>query len=289
MKDDLSNQERHALEKKLESDPFEKEAMEGLEGIGPEKAEGDILSLHASLRRRLGRRRRRTWYGIAATAASILIVGTIFLNIYDLNPDEANSEPLTEESFRSLDPGKEETPATVEKTSEDESIEKSREAKKAEAKAQKKAEPEAQAKAQPDAQPDAQAKAEPMAQAKTEAQAGGPPASERAAAQAPERDREEQALDMVTEDKAEIVAVEAEPKKSKQAAGKEKSAAPVAFTPAAAKAGLISGVVVSSEDMDPLPGASIVISGTNSGTVSDMDGRFSLPLMIPRLLLWPVS
>ncbi len=119
LKDDLSNQERHALERDLESDPFEKEAMEGLESIPSEKAEADLLSLHASLNKRISRRKRRTWYGIAATLASILIVGTIFLNIYDLNPDDPKHQPVTEESFRTLDSGHKGEVLTREKSGEE--------------------------------------------------------------------------------------------------------------------------------------------------------------------------
>lgn len=38
----------------------------------------------------------------------------------------------------------------------------------------------------------------------------------------------------------------------------------------------VSGVVISGEDNLPLPGVSILIKGTTSGTVTDVDGRFSL-------------
>jgi hypothetical protein len=38
----------------------------------------------------------------------------------------------------------------------------------------------------------------------------------------------------------------------------------------------VSGIVVSSEDQEPLPGASILVKGSDSGMVADMDGRFSL-------------
>lgn len=38
----------------------------------------------------------------------------------------------------------------------------------------------------------------------------------------------------------------------------------------------INGTVVSSEDGEPIPGASIVVSGTKTGAVTDINGRFSL-------------
>jgi hypothetical protein len=42
-----------------------------------------------------------------------------------------------------------------------------------------------------------------------------------------------------------------------------------------AQEGGIKGTVVSSDDGMPLPGATIIISGTNTSTVADFDGNFS--------------
>ena len=38
----------------------------------------------------------------------------------------------------------------------------------------------------------------------------------------------------------------------------------------------INGIVVSSEDGQPVIGASIVVAGTQNGTVTDVDGNFTL-------------
>ena len=38
----------------------------------------------------------------------------------------------------------------------------------------------------------------------------------------------------------------------------------------------ISGTVTSSDDGDPIVGASVVIEGTKTGTVTDIDGNFTL-------------
>ena len=105
LKRDLTNQERHSFERNLEADPFEKEAMEGFGQLSPEQAEEDILSLHASMRKRLSRRKRNAVYSIAATVASLLIVGTVFLQIHNFHPssdEPAESLPvevLTEEAM----------------------------------------------------------------------------------------------------------------------------------------------------------------------------------------------
>jgi len=270
LKDELSKQERHDLEKGLQADAFEQEAMEGLESISPEKAEQDILSLHASLNRRLGRRRRRTWYSIAATAASILLVGTIFLNLYDLNPDKTDHEPLTEETFRDLSSNKE-VPKAARALAQDE-------APMAE-------EVEQQLEFAEEIAPAAEESVEPPAaevavESVEAVVAEEPPAAMVAI--------EEETFDMILADE-EIVAVEGEPQRSKRSAVKEKMAAPMtnaaqaeAATPTMQAeqitlAGQVSGIVISSEDMEALPGASIMISGTNSGTLTDMEGRFTLP------------
>lgn len=115
LKDELSGRERHDLEKGLEADPFEKEAMEGLQSIPPEKAEEDLLALHASLGKRLKRKTRYRWYAVAATIASIMIVGSVFLNIYDLNPREEEILDRSEEAFSGTAP---ETEAEIETETE---------------------------------------------------------------------------------------------------------------------------------------------------------------------------
>lgn len=91
LKGSLANGERHELEREMERDPFTREALEGLEQIGPDQAAEDLLALHNQLRKRLRRRRRVAVYGMAATVASILIVGTIFLQLYDFKPDEGKN------------------------------------------------------------------------------------------------------------------------------------------------------------------------------------------------------
>ena len=38
----------------------------------------------------------------------------------------------------------------------------------------------------------------------------------------------------------------------------------------------VSGTVISSEDNEPIIGASIIVQGSKAGTVTDSDGKFSL-------------
>jgi len=99
LKGELSNEERYSFERDLQADPFALEAMEGMDQVSADEFEEDILSLHSALRKRLQRRRRRTFYYAAASIASLLIVGTIFLNIYNINPKTAEETIPTDETF----------------------------------------------------------------------------------------------------------------------------------------------------------------------------------------------
>lgn len=115
----FSNRERHSFERDLESDPFAKEALEGMERLSPEQAEEDLLELHFRLRerlarkepvrKRLARRRRIAIYSTAAVIASLLIVGTVFLQLYDLDPEKAEKK-LYEKEYPAVAPGEKEEP-----------------------------------------------------------------------------------------------------------------------------------------------------------------------------------
>jgi CarboxypepD_reg-like domain/Gram-negative bacterial TonB protein C-terminal len=232
LKGELSNKERHSFERKLEADSFEKEALEGLETLSPQEAEEDLLLLHDKVRRRLKRRRRIAIYSIAASVASILIVGSIFLNIYQLNPDQSKEPHSGDEIFM------QDKPETLTKAEEELIPEKEVTV--------------AQAEERVTAKPDSKV-----------TQSAGKPAQ----AQEPELDE----LILVEAEPQ----MEAEPQKSRKKDRSERkgNAAPAPATRVSEK---VSGVVLSSEDMEPLPGASLAIKGSDQGMVTDMEGRFSL-------------
>lgn len=41
----------------------------------------------------------------------------------------------------------------------------------------------------------------------------------------------------------------------------------------------VTGVVLSAEDNEPVVGASVLVKGLNAGTVTDVDGKFTLPAL----------
>jgi len=85
----LKGRERNAIEREMERDPFEAEAMEGFEKVSREEAEQDLSQLRASLSRRTRKIRWVGWYSAAAALATILVAGTIFLH---LNNDDGGIE-----------------------------------------------------------------------------------------------------------------------------------------------------------------------------------------------------
>ncbi|HDS07811.1 MAG TPA: energy transducer TonB [Bacteroides sp.] len=107
LKGAFSFRERHQFERDLEADPFAKEALEGLERISPDQAEEDLLNLYSRLGERMANKRpagrkpaskrRIAVYSAAAAVAALLIVGTVFLRLYDFNPDQAEETLIGEE------------------------------------------------------------------------------------------------------------------------------------------------------------------------------------------------
>ena len=281
LKGELSNKERHALERDLEVDAFEKEAMEGFEMIAPGELEEDLLSLHSNLRKRQQRRKRMALYGVAATVASILVVGTIFINIYDFNPDVDQEADQTEEPLlmeKSPEPSE---PAAAEEQDLDEEI------REEETGIMEKSQTEeSQVSGVRDAKvPEAAKKLEqPSDKAEVlvpdqeivmdEAKAGeakvGEAEVDDAEFAAPQMAPEiaEEAAPVLEADA--VLAVEAAPTRRQKRALSKARAAPSSVDQ-------LSGVVISAEDMNPLPGASVMVKGTDSGYVADMQGRFSVP------------
>ncbi len=256
LKGELSREERYTFERDLQADPFEMDAIEGMEQVPVGELEEDLLSLHANMHKRLKRRRRRTFYYAAASIASLLIVGTVFLNIYNINPKSAQETISNDETFL------QEESALQSEAPEQEIPE-------------KEVVPP-QVTVQADAPVTEQSEISEEARLVERAQE---------LMETPDQEeiiyQEEKALgavEMVSDEaeapvpvsKAdELVVMEAQPRRSQK-----KSRAQEA--PAQYSTGRVSGVVVSSEDMEPLPGASIMVKGSDSGMVADLDGRFTL-------------
>ena len=257
LKGEISSQERHAFEKGLEADPFEQEAMEGLETLETGQAEQDMLYLHNRLRKRLSRRRRVAFYSVAATVASLLIVGTVFLKIHDFNPSSDEKQVYTEESF---DPG------TLPEAEADEPISPAQERTQElpEKASLNEGDPTIEIVEVQDAEP---AKAETYDFAM----------------------EEEQITHLEAEPLAKAAGNRAAQTTQKSKKRKKSVAQPVAQSPREISnevvtqteleqmlTGQVSGIVISAEDQGPIPGAIVENRALNSGVFTDLDGRFDI-------------
>lgn len=302
LKGDLSKQERYSFEKDLEADPFGKEAMEGMELLSTDQVEEDILTLHGSLRKRLGRRRRIAWYSAAASIASLLIIGTVFLQIYDFNP-EKTEKSLNEETFGVSPPTEqpESIPADEVPGIEGESVDETtgQAEERIEATREVSAELERMVPA-----PEAPKERAPVEEGRIEETLPREAESDAimyVEAEAVSIEDEALVVDeaVVREDKAvtvkdevvhkEIMAVPETRKRTERRSKQLNEPAvtqPVVMQKTASSegdysrlvSGHISGVVISAEDMEPLPGASVAFKGNITGVVTNMDGMFTLPL-----------
>jgi TonB family protein len=75
----MTERERNAFERKLQTDPFAAEASEGLEETDPSIAEKDLAGLRMQIKKRANRKQRVLWYRIAASVAVLIIISAIFI------------------------------------------------------------------------------------------------------------------------------------------------------------------------------------------------------------------
>jgi hypothetical protein len=79
---DLSDEERHALERALQKDLFAAEALEGLSSQHIEQVREDLEKLENQLAKRTRSRKSTMWIRAAASIALLLAVGTIYLTVF---------------------------------------------------------------------------------------------------------------------------------------------------------------------------------------------------------------
>ncbi len=81
LSDGLSDEERHALEREMQKDPFMEEALEGLSSLTTEQARQDLSELHYRLRRRVKGSRSRIWIPVAASVAVLVTAGVVYFTV----------------------------------------------------------------------------------------------------------------------------------------------------------------------------------------------------------------
>ena len=287
--DQMSEEERNAFEKSLQQDPFDAEALEGLSSITPEEARTDLAGLQDQIQKRVARtsltkRNTRTmWYRVAAAITVLLVVTSVLFTLFSdrlgqLDRKVADSPEAEKEVISPALPAEN---AAVESSDEIRPIQSKVEDEGADV---------------PEKKESTLLKPE---KAETEPEVASEIISEKIVEE--ELDREELA-DIQIEEAEEVEAAELaleEDIHTDEVAAPAQAMAPAMTEnrPAAAKsmkrervetqqmAGaveeqqrILSGVVISEEDEQPLQGVVVAVKGSRTGTVTDQDGKFQISI-----------
>jgi len=288
----LRGKDRNAFERRLQKDPFEAEAAEGLGLVSREEMEEDLRTAALKIRRRISRKRRIAWYSAAAAIASLMIVATIFFTVDDGNMDRYLTAPEFEEAAKE----KPDAPSMIKKETRKDVIPDAADGKAADILqgAGKEEEPVTGAGTEDESLPGTDPE-EDRVQAKVQEEE--PLLKEVAddtevrelnlqdqAMKATRQDAAQSRLKQDTEDHSQATA-RAEEKGGTETIRAEGYEDEITQQLQGQFAGInvtqnlqgeVSGIVYSADDLEPLPGVTLFIKGSTAGTVSGVDGRFSL-------------
>ena len=237
--DQLTGKERHQLEKEMQKDPFLEDALEGLSMHSPKEVEEDISSLNKRIKRQTGLSNYYILYRVAAAIAIMVFISSLFIVFYYSKPF------LNEKEIAVVE--------TPEEKSEEDVLPVLKEESPAEStrvsESQEKREIARPARPKPETiHPEADVAATKGEELK------------------------------ITEEKQAGKTEYSEPVVSRHRAAPAPETIAKPLQVASDKLGLVSGVVISSEDGLPIPGASVLVKGTASGAITDIDGKFNLKL-----------
>lgn len=254
--DKMSDRDRNAFEKELQKDPFASEALEGMSMIDPVDIASDMADLQLRLKRRINIRRRVMLYRIAAAVAILLIVSasllTVFYQELGLFPGPVAT---TESPARS----EEKTAATTE-----------------EAITVQQTAPEEHRAAAAQVKKDISARESTPRTEKTETVEKSYPESAGEKAKISLSVSDESAEKIPAEKNIEQVFTESETTEDAAALKEMMFARGEGVAEVTTGAGMITGVVTSSENDAPLPGVSISLKGTTVSTTTDWNGKFEI-------------
>lgn len=259
--DQMSEEERNALERSLEQDPFDAEAMEGLSSIAPEEIRADLAGLQEQIQKRFVRQsktRRNTrtmWYRVAAAVAMLLVVTSVLFTLFNdrvgqLDRKVAESPEVEKEALSPVSPME---IVTEEYSDEITPVQSNVEEAGAEVSEKKESDLFKSVKTEKEAEVEPEIISEEIIDERL----------------APEELTHEElaapAIDMDLERPAAAKSRKREMVEPLQAAGAM-----------AAEQRSISGSVISGEDEQPLPGAMVALKGSKTGTITNLDGSFQI-------------
>jgi TonB family protein len=267
---ELDEKQRHALEKRALHDPFLADALAGGEQLAPTEFSHDVFELQQKLQSRSKRKSSVTWR-IAAGMAIALGLGAIAY-YYSTKPEA--DQLIAEQKPATIDTQNESksSVAEVEPTTKPKEPQRTADSERTSPSGNTTTDPiPPESRAVADAPTANQLTAVDPAPAGAVAEAEAP----RVVAAAPVEVRS-----AAGENEKKSIAREETP--SQDIARQRKLPVP----PATLQAQQITGLVVSAEDGNPLPGVNVMLKGTTEGTVTDAEGRFQLPLLADGTLVF---
>ena len=272
-KGELTSSEMHALEKRALSDPFLADALEGAESISSNDFSIDLSEIDHKL---LAKGKKAVWFTPLRIAAGvILIIGSVVLLYTVSQPEEQLA--LQKEEARTLS-----SADSIVKKEEPELL--SRNQPKEEVKTEKEIEWKADA-GPPLTKADGSGESKPTAGISSSTQTAPIVGEEPAKAdQVVIAELSEIALDEEkAEEREKLAAPSVQQGLGKESVDKDMVSRSKAKKSAAAddiplQKRVVKGHVTSSEDGLPLPGVNVTVKGTTTGTVTDMQGSYSIPV-----------
>jgi hypothetical protein len=236
----LAGREKNTFEREAQKDPFLEDALEGLSMLTESELKEDIDFLNNRIQAKGEKRKPFLLYKLAAALALIVFISSLFVSLFYYTNQVTNESDIAvlETKSREEDKSAEEISSPVPQLSESSA----KESKKV----QDKPLPVTISKT-----------TQPLADVESEV-----------------------ALEEIASVKQDNLRVEIPEKAEELAFAIRQAQAPLAaadraFAPDAPEK-YISGFVLSADDSLPIPGVSIVIKGSNTGVVTDFDGKFRL-------------
>ena len=262
LRGEMSSAERHALEKKALYDPFLADGLEGAESISPDHYVSDVMELEKRIQ---GAKKKNSWFWPMRIAASFLLITTIALLVYNSLPKE-QSEKLAEQKE---EPTATETLSTGESTAikgnDQELLTLNQSKEEGPAKTKKSALAATTDETKP--------KQIPTAEPTTMLGQGNLPTDQIFA--------ESEEANLTDEAKERIAKAEPSLEKKREMALDQdisRSKAPSPVTAQAFTNRKVQGRVTSADDGGALSGVNVIVKGSSAGTVTDVQGNYSLPL-----------
>ena len=248
----MSGDERNAFERKLHKDPFDDDASEGFSSILSEEATRDLKQLRSRIQKRSQSGNKLIWYRIAASVAILAIVSSVFYTVIKNRIDKGTGQLIVSE--------------TISDEKEEKEISRFQPVSPVQPEEKK---------------PDIAGAGDKKIVQPPLKDAGIAKKTESTGFATVQEEKTEtliESADLITEEVNRSAALPV-PETKKMIIQEEKSEIieelSLVNSPKTVKP--IKGIVLSSGDSSPLPGVSVLVKGTNLGTITDMNGLFTIP------------